>query len=73
MTGNTDVHLLVTNTFKKRRGSEKLSVNSEHPKQAQCVTCLVSVQAMKELGHFQLPGIVYRFLQHGALHYHSET
>ena len=28
---------------------------------------------MEELGHFQLPGIVYRSLQHGALHYHAET
>jgi hypothetical protein len=24
---------------------------------------------MEELGHFQLPGIVYRSLQHGALRY----
>ena len=37
------------------------------------VTCLVSMQAMEELGHFQLPGIVYRSLQHGAVHYHAET
>ncbi|CDQ67590.1 unnamed protein product [Oncorhynchus mykiss] len=36
-------------------------------------TCLVSMQAMEELEHFQLPGIVYRFLQHGAVHYHAET
>ena len=34
----------------------------EHPKHAQWVTCLVSMQAMEELGHFQLPGIVYRSL-----------
>ncbi len=29
------------------------------------VTCPVSMLAMQELGCFQLPGIVYRFLQHG--------
>ena len=32
----------------------------EHPKHAQWVTCLVSMQAMEELGHLQLPGFVYR-------------
>ena len=37
-------------------------VNPEHPKHAQWVTCLVCMQAMEELGHFQLPGIVYRSL-----------
>jgi hypothetical protein len=31
------------------------------------------IQAMEELGHYQLPGIVYRSLQHGALNYHAET
>ena len=41
----------------------------EHPKHAQWVTCLVSMHAMEELGHFQHPGIVYRSLQH----YHAET
>jgi hypothetical protein len=30
---------------------------------------LVSMQAMEELGHFQLPGIMYK---HGAWHY-AET
>ena len=40
--------------------------NPEHPKNAQWVTCLVSMLAMQELGYFQLPGIVYRSLQHGA-------
>ena len=35
-------------------------VDPEHPKHAQLVTCLVSMRAMEELGHFQLPGIVYR-------------
>jgi hypothetical protein len=48
-------------------------IDPEHPKHAQLVTCLVSMQAMEELGHFQLPGIVYRSLQHGAMHYHAET
>ena len=48
-------------------------VDPEHPKHAQWVTCLVSMQAMEELGHFQLPGIVYRSLRHGAVHYHAET
>lgn len=33
------------------------------------VTCLVSLLAMQELGHFQLPGIVNRSLsQHEAVH-----
>jgi hypothetical protein len=31
-------------------------INPEHPKHAKWVTCLVSMQAMEELGHFQLPG-----------------
>ena len=47
-------------------------VNPEHPKHVQWVTCL-SMQAMEELGYFQLPVIVYRPLQHGAMHYHAET
>ena len=38
-------------------------VNPEHPKHAQWATCL-SMQAMVELGHFQLPGIVYISVQH---------
>ncbi len=33
----------------------------------------VSMLAMQELGCFQLPGIVYRSLQHGAVHYHAAT
>ncbi len=45
----------------------------EHPKHAQWVTCLVSMLAMQELGCFQLPRIVYRSLQHGAVHYHAAT
>jgi hypothetical protein len=48
-------------------------VDQEDPKYAQWVTCLVSMQAMEQLGHFQLQGIVYRFLLHGAVHYHAET
>ena len=45
----------------------------EHPKHAQWVTCPVSMLAMQKLGCFQLPGIVYRSLQHGAVHYHATT
>jgi len=45
----------------------------EHPKHAQWVTCPVSMLAMQELGCFQRPGIVYRSLQHGAVHYHAVT
>ena len=37
------------------------------------VTWLVSMEAMEEQGHFQLPGIVYISLSHGAMHYHAET
>jgi hypothetical protein len=33
-------------------------VDPEYPKHAQWLTCLVSMHAMKELGHFQLQGIV---------------
>ncbi len=29
--------------------------------------------AMQELGCFQLPGIVYKYLKHGAVHYHAAT
>ena len=35
-------------------------VDPEHPEHAQWVTCLVSIHAMEELGHFQLLRIVYR-------------
>ena len=45
-------------------------VGPEHPKYAEC---LVSMQAMEELGQFLLLGIVYRSLPHGAVHYHAET
>ncbi len=45
----------------------------KHPKHAQWVTCPVSMLAMQELGYFQLPGIVYWSLQHGAVHYHAAT
>jgi hypothetical protein len=47
--------------------------NTEHPKHVQWVTCLVGMQDMEELGHFQLPVIVYRSLRHGYVHYHVET
>ena len=47
-------------------------VDLEHPKHAQWVTCLVILQAVEELGHFQLSRIVCRSLQHGAIHYHAE-
>jgi hypothetical protein len=39
-----------------------IHVDPEHPKHAQWVTCRVNMQVMEELGHFQLPGIVYRSL-----------
>ncbi len=45
----------------------------EHPKYTQWVTYPVSMLAMQELGCFQLPGIKYRSLQHGAVHYHAAT
>ncbi len=45
----------------------------EHPKHAQWVTCPVSMLAMQGLRCFQLSGIVYRSLQHGAVHYHAAT
>ncbi len=32
----------------------------------------MSMLTTQELGCFQLPGIVYRSLQHGAVHYHAE-
>ncbi len=50
-----------------------INADPEHPKYAQWVTCPVSMLAMQELGCFQLLGIVYRSLQHGAVHYHSAT
>ena len=46
-------------------------INPEHPTLAQWVTCLVSMQAIEELGHFQLSGTVYRSLRHGALYYRA--
>lgn len=50
------------------RNGNKLSYTPIYSKQAQCVTCLVSMQATQELGRFQLLRIVYRSLQHGAVH-----
>ena len=43
-----------------------VNVDPGHPEHAQWVTCLVSMQAVEELGHFQLPGILYGSLRHGA-------
>ena len=43
----------------------------EHSKHAQLVTYLVHMQAMEELGHFQLLGIVYRSLRRGAVRKHD--
>ena len=40
-----------------------LLYTSIHPEHAQWVSHLVSMQAMEELGHFQLPGIVYSSLR----------
>ncbi len=51
----------------------RIYANPEHPKHAQWVTCPVSMLAMQELGCFQLPGTVYRSLQHGAVRYHAAT
>ena len=42
-------------------GQAVIHVNPEHPKYAQWVTGLVSVQAMEELGNFQLPGIILHY------------
>ena len=47
-------------------------IDPEHPTHAQLVTCLVSM-AMEELGQLQPPGIMYRSLRHGAVHYHAKT
>ncbi len=52
-------------------GTETRYADPEHPKHAQWVICPVSMLAMQELGCFQLPGFVYRSLQHGAVHYHA--
>ena len=41
-------------------------IDPEHPKHAQWMTCLVSMQALEEIGHFQLAGIVFRSLRHGG-------
>ena len=54
-------------------GNWNILSDPEHPKHAQWVTCLVNMQAMEELGQFQLPGIVYRSLRHGAVYYYAET
>ncbi len=49
------------------------NADPEHLKRAPWVSCPVSMLAMQELGCFQLPGIVYRSLQHRAVHYHAAT
>jgi hypothetical protein len=54
-------------------GHAVIHIDPEHPKHAQWVTCLVLMQVMEELGHFQLPDIVYRSLRHGVVCYHAET
>ncbi len=61
--------------FKVRQELEHTVVyaDPEHPKHAQWVPCPVSMLAMQELGCLQLPGIVYRSLQHGAMDYHAAT
>lgn len=43
--------------------------NSEHLRRAQFVTCPMRMLAMQEPECFQLPGTVYRSLQHGAVHH----
>ncbi len=55
------------------RNWNTLSIHRSRASHAQWVTCPVSMLAMQELGCFQLPGIVYRSLQHGAVHYHAAT
>ncbi len=57
----------------RNRNTLSYTPTQQHPKHAQWVTCLVSMLVMQELGCFQLPGIVYRSLQHGAVHYHNAT
>ena len=63
MTGKTDLHRLVTDAscsathFLCIELIRLLHVDPEHPKRAQRVTCLVSMQAMEEMGNFQLPEI----------------
>ena len=64
---------LLFNGYWRELHNAVIHVDVEHPKHAQWVLCLVSMQSMEELGHFQLPGIVYRSLRHGAMHFHSET
>ena len=53
-----------------RNWNTVVHVDPGHPKNAQWVTCLVSMQAEEELGHFHLPGIVYISLRHGAMQHH---
>ena len=71
--GPTPLQWLCVARYGRELDHAVIHVDPEHPKHAQWVTCLVSMQAVEELGHLQLPGIVYRSLQHGAVHYHAET
>lgn len=56
----------------QERENTNIHVDPEHSKQAQWVTC-VSIQAIQELGCFQLPGMVFTSWQHGAVCYHVAT
>ncbi len=59
--------------YRKELEHAVVYADPEHPKHAQWVICPVSMLAMQELGCFQLPGILYRSLQHGTMHYHAAT
>lgn len=48
-------------------GTRVIHTDSEHPRHAQQVTCLVSMQTMQELGHLQFSGIVCSFLHYRAM------
>lgn len=50
-----------------------LFISALHPEPAQRLTYPVSLLAMQELGCFQLPGIVRRSWQHGAVLDHAAT
>jgi hypothetical protein len=58
MAENTDIHLLVPNTIylmqRNTSSSHQHAVDPEHPEIGQWVTCLMNMQALEELGHFQL-------------------
>lgn len=50
-----------------------VQIDAEHCNHAQWVTCLPSVQVMKELRCFWRLRIVLRSLEHGSVHYHGAT